>query len=1037
MSNTPKATIDFETRSACNIRQCGSWRYSLDPTTDPLCLAFRLPHWEPERVDLWHPAFPSLGIEEGEDWDGLYELLDWIDEGGLVEAHNAWFERGIWTNIMGPRYHFPLIPHEQWRCSAAKAASHALPRGLGDAVAALHLALEKDEDGAKLMLKMCKPRKPRKAELEAWANAHGAGKCVTCKGKGAVKKQTCGVCKGAGELNGRLSSVPPMPILYHESREQLERLWDYCRVDVLAEEALSEAIPDLSPEETQMFLMDQQVNERGFQLDQQAIAAALALVREEAKVLNAELAELTEGAVEKATQRDRMIEWFDYHGLSLENTQAATIDETLKRSDLNPTVRRGLELMRALGRSSTAKYEKMRDWACPDGRVRGGLLFHGASTGRWPITGDHELLTPAGWARLDEWQGGAIACWTPDGAVAFEESRRLQFELGPAERLVHWTNQKVDQLSTADHEMPVFPRQRRSPVTDRVWGGGFSRKRISDVSPGDRIPLCGVELRQKGAWALSAAQTRVLIMTQADAHYLTENGRAIRYRFKKDRKVLRCMKALRAAGVDFRMRIDECDDVTVITVPHAWAPDWLWAFQEKTFSWEWLNVDPELFFDELVQWDGSRSSPNGMEYTSTVRQNADVVQALAHLSGRTCRVRQLDRDGWSTAWRCGIDHDPAPVTFRKPQRTDVAPEGPYVYCAETPTGYFLVRRNGRAWITGNSGAGVQPHNFPKGNVKDKALKDQDTAWEILQEGDREEIAVAYDGVMEALSFALRGAIIATPGRTLYVADYAAIEARVLLWLAEDEENLDVFRRGEDIYLSMASDIYGYPCNKADHPGERALGKVAVLGLGYQMGASKFYDTCQKFGIEIDEDMAERVVRAYREKFWLVKQLWADQEAAAIKCVKGPIGLPVRCGRLTWLKEGLFLYMILPSGRRLAYPEPAIKSKQMPWGDWREQLTYKGVNPVTRKWHSQAVYGGLIVENGTQAIARDLMACAMLRCEESGIYQPVLSIHDEMVAEADEGKGSVEDFERMMAECPEWGSDIPVAAEGWSGPRYHK
>lgn len=357
-NNPPKATIDFETRSACSIKDCGSWRYSMDPTTEVLCLAFRLPHWVHGRTALWHPAFPHLDIEEA-DCPELDELFKWIEEGGLVEAHNAWFERGIWTNILRKRYHnrFPEIQHKQWRCSAAKAAAHALPRNLEQLVAALHLPVKKDTAGAKVMKKMAKPRKPRKKEVADWIKAHGED--------------------------------TPLPLFWHESKELLfEHLFPYCRVDVLAEEGASEVLRDLSANETQMYLMDQAVNERGFQLDRKAVETALELVDDVFSDLNRELVEITDGAVEKATQRAKMIEWFHENGLPISDTQGATIDGWLKREDLPPHVYRALELVRALGRSSTAKYVAMQNWASPeDWKVRGGLLFHGANTGRWSGSG--------------------------------------------------------------------------------------------------------------------------------------------------------------------------------------------------------------------------------------------------------------------------------------------------------------------------------------------------------------------------------------------------------------------------------------------------------------------------------------------------------------------------------------------------------------------------------------------------------------------------------------------------------------------------
>lgn len=332
-----------------------------------------------------------------------------------------------------------------------------------------------------------------------------------------------------------------------------------------------------------------------------------------------------------------------------------------------------------------------------------------------------------------------------------------------------------------------------------------------------------------------------------------------------------------------------------------------------------------------------------------------------------------------------------------------------------------------------TGKGVQPHNFPKGTIKSF---DMEEAWLILKEGTREEIQIVYGSVMNALSAALRGAIVPSPGHELFVADYAAIEARVLLWLAGDEGALDIFRRGDDIYLDMASSIYGYACNKKDHGSERQLGKVAILGLGYQMGASKFVDTALTYGITLTDDFARVVVDTYRSKYWRVKQMWTDQEEAAIKAVHHPY-TEVHCGLITWFSEPGFLYGELPSGRYLAYPNPEVRMRTMPWGGVKEALTYMGIDTYTRQWKRQVTYGGMIVENITQAVARDLMAQAMLRCEQSGTYQTLMSVHDELIAQAPIGVGDVHEFEALMAECPPWAEGCPVTAEGWKGARYRK
>ena len=682
----PVPTVDFETRSACSLKKCGTWRYAVDPTTEVLCLAFRMPHWVKGHTALWHPAFPTLDLLASPITDELDELLEWVEDGQPLEAHNAWFERCIWQNVLAPQHGFPLVDGSQWRCSAAKAAAHALPRALDLALAALKLGIRKDAEGSKVMMKLTKPRKPRKQELEDWNAVY---------------------------------PNQPHPMVYHESVELFERLWAYCRQDVLAEEALSHAVPDLSPEELDVYLLDQHINERGFQIDADAVDAALQLIREEQKRFNKELTALTGGRVKKATQREQMKLWFADEGLELENTQKGTLDDILAndRDVLGGTVVRGLELVRALGRSSTAKFTKMQDWMDPhDTRVRGGLLYHGASTGRW------------------------------------------------------------------------------------------------------------------------------------------------------------------------------------------------------------------------------------------------------------------------------------------------------------------------------SGAGVQPQNFPRGTVE--GVKELEPVWDVLKTRSRKRILEHYPDVMTILSHALRGAIVASPGMQLYVADYSSIEARMLLWLAEDEDALNIFRNKQDIYCEMASTIYNRPITEADDD-ERRMGKTAILGLGYQMGWRKFIDTAQMMaGVTIDEEMSKQVVEAYRSRFWRVKQLWQDQEEAAISALVIP-GRTISAGRVCWYAQGRFLYAELPSGRRLAYPDAQTKLVRTSWGAEKPGLTFMGINPAIRKWIRQTTYGGMLVENLVQAASRDLMAAAMQRCEDSGLYWPVLSVHDEMLAEAPRGQGSVPEFEQLMTEIPPWAEGCPVAAKGWSGFRYRK
>ena len=336
-----------------------------------------------------------------------------------------------------------------------------------------------------------------------------------------------------------------------------------------------------------------------------------------------------------------------------------------------------------------------------------------------------------------------------------------------------------------------------------------------------------------------------------------------------------------------------------------------------------------------------------------------------------------------------------------------------------------------------TGAGVQPHNFVRGSVQD-----METAWTIIKTRDRDRICrdvlnakgEPIGTVMDVLAHVIRGAIVPTKGKQLFVGDYASIEARVLLWLADDQKALDVFRNHEDIYCYMATDIYGYPCNKKDHPNERQLGKTAVLGLGYQMGANKFMDTAALQGIVLTQEFAQEVVDTYRRKFWRVKNLWSQQETCAIDAVLDP-EIEKSCGPVTWFTEGRFLYCRLPSGRCLAYADPEVRQRPTPWGAMKDSLTFMGINGFNRQWQRQTTYGGSLVENCVQAISRDCMAEAMWRCEQSRVYAPVLSVHDEIVAEAEEG--STEEFTALMSQRPLWAEDCPIEVEVFVCNRYKK
>ncbi len=334
---------------------------------------------------------------------------------------------------------------------------------------------------------------------------------------------------------------------------------------------------------------------------------------------------------------------------------------------------------------------------------------------------------------------------------------------------------------------------------------------------------------------------------------------------------------------------------------------------------------------------------------------------------------------------------------------------------------------------------VQPQNFPKNTFKGNF----EQYFEILKRGELDTFEMCYADPMATLSATIRGIFIPSENHVFFGGDYSAIEARVLFWLASESKGLNMFRLGQDIYKDLATSIYNKPFESITKE-ERDLGKRGVLGCGYGMGAEKFKATCWDFArVEITEELSERVVHAYRTKYRPVVVMWQLQEMAAKQAMETK--KTVRCGKVLWGVHDGFLFCRLPSGRCLAYPEPKIELVKTSWGEMKPSITFMGVNPKTKQWERGSTYGGKIVENITQAVARDLMAEAMLRCEAAG-FKVVLTVHDELLTEANtNGKEipkltmdiTLKTFEALMAKLPAWADGIPVKAEGWYGGRYTK
>lgn len=323
---------------------------------------------------------------------------------------------------------------------------------------------------------------------------------------------------------------------------------------------------------------------------------------------------------------------------------------------------------------------------------------------------------------------------------------------------------------------------------------------------------------------------------------------------------------------------------------------------------------------------------------------------------------------------------------------------------------------------------VQLQNLPRGNEKDT-----DSLIGLLKAGGLDLFSLfCSTSPLNALSSCIRGMFTATPGYDLFVADYSAIEARVVMWLAGAANGLEMFHKQDadptypDIYVQMARRVLGRNDLTKEDKTQRQLGKQIVLACGYGMGHNKFQQTCEAYGIACDEALAQKSVQLYRTTFAAVRQFWYSQEEAFRTCLTQ--GGSVLCGPVTYRKSGDWIYCRLPSGRDLAYHMPRVEA------DGR--LSHMTTCTMTKKYVRRDTYGGKLVENITQATARDLMAAAMLRLHRAG-YRLLLTVHDEIVCERKRGAGSIDEVINFMTIVPDWTKGCPIAAEGWIGERYRK
>ena len=333
--------------------------------------------------------------------------------------------------------------------------------------------------------------------------------------------------------------------------------------------------------------------------------------------------------------------------------------------------------------------------------------------------------------------------------------------------------------------------------------------------------------------------------------------------------------------------------------------------------------------------------------------------------------------------------------------------------------FYGANRTGR-W----AGRLVQVQNLPQNHLEDLSL-----ARDLVKGGDYEMLDLLYDSVPGVLSELIRTAFIPKPGCRFIVADFSAIEARVLAWLSGENWRLETFKEGGDIYCASASKMFGVPVVKHGENGHlRQKGKISELALGYG-GSTGALTAMGAIDMGIPEEELPELVSQWRAANPHITKFWWEVDTASMKAVKEKT--TVAYGNLTFSYRAGMLFITLPSGRRLSYVKPRLETNRF----GRSAITYEGVGE-SKKWMRIETYGAKLTENIVQATARDLLAQAMLRLRAAG-YEIVMHVHDEAVCEVPEGESSVEEVCRIMSEVPSWAAGLPLNADGYECAFYKK
>lgn len=856
-------------------------------------------------------------------------------------GHNiGGFEWNLWKYASPEGWPWPELKIEQCIDTMAMARTMGLPGSLDGAASAAGIEIKKDPLGYRVMLQLSKP--------------------------------------GKDGLYIEPEDEPP----------KFKMLYDYCKQDVEVTRALYNRLRPLTQKEKKIWILDQEINQRGVGIDIDSACDMNRAVINTQDKLNRDIRRLTNDGVLSYNASAQLKRWLAEQGVNKESVAKAEVTGMLNDDSISDTVKDVLKIRQEAAKSSTAKIESMIGHA-EGGRARNLFAYHGANTGRW------------------------------------------------AGRDIQLQNMARGNLSDDDVEFALkcFSDPNLTPAIDMLYGSVMSTassclRSLLIPAKGHKF-LCADYSNIEGrvlAW-IAGEEWKVQAFKDFDqgiGHdlYLLTYARSFGIPIDKVTKDQRQIgKVLELACIAEGQLV--LTQRGLVPIENVLINDTVWD------GVDFVKHEGVVYrgTKEVIEYEGLQATPDHRVFTEDGRT----------LSFRVCSEKQIKiqtTGNGGEAIRVGENYFPDRKMDWKAGQARAQSEIPPairavhgVQCEEMDC-LRQPDKGENQWmpevLPAEENAPQTEQNFNGSKTKMHKPKRQGV----------EKLRGAWNSIQIFFNNRSREMGDRKPRRRATGEAVRPGEQRRSLSSGELEmgNSIREYAEREDCKKTKVYDILNCgPRNRFTVSGK------LVHNCGFGGGIGAFQSMAKNFGVQVTDERADELKTAWREANPKICKLWYDLENAALWAVRNP-NTPKKVTKhdITFISKGSFLLLTMPSGRTLYYPYPEIHPKETPWGEIKDQLTYMTQDSLTKKWGRCSTYGGSLTENITQALARDILAEGMLRVTDAG-YPIVMHVHDEIVSEVliESELHSLKDFEKLMSTPPEWALDMPIVATGWEGVRYKK